>query len=241
MTDLPHVAINRTADVIGGPGSSDRVSAHRRLGKVVSIDTADVSCTVRYGQDPGSFVDIPGHRWLSGEEPALNEFAVVLSQDGANTIIGNIATTMESPVASSVPSCRRSRDTVATAGTSGSFTAALGWNILDHDTDGMASGSTVTIQTAGIYRVGMGGAWAINTTGRRIFSVFLGGTEWFRQELPAATATGGITVHNASRTASLSAGAVLDLRIFQTSGGSLDTRIDAYQLPFLEASWQSAP
>lgn len=225
--------LRQAADLVTGQGlGGDTLPpAHWRIGTVESVGTGTVAVTI-------GGVSVPALRFVQGLVPAPGDLVMVLIQGPDHFVLGKMSTDSSPLGGTVVPACRRSRNTVATAGTSGAFTPALGWNILDFDTDGMASGSTITIQTDGVYYVGFGGSWAINTTGRRIFSAYLNNAEWFRQELPAATATGGITVHNASRTAALVAGDVLDLRIFQTSGGSLDTRVDTYQPPFLEAVWQ---
>jgi hypothetical protein len=228
-------SLRLSADLLTGQGLQDDAlpAAHWRMGTVTSVGTGTAAVTI-------GGVSLPAVRFVEGIIPAVGQLVVVLVQGPDHFIVGTRSTT-STPLTGGtvVPACRRSRNTVATAGTSGSFTSALGWNILDFDTDGMSTSFTTTIEinTNGLYRVAFGGAWAINTTGRRIFSVFLNNAEWHRQELPAATATGGITVHNSSRVADLTSSDTLDLRIFQTSGGSLDTRVDTYQLPFLEAVW----
>jgi hypothetical protein len=237
MTELPRVEINRAADVIGSPGASDVIAAHRRIGKVVSIDTAGVTCTVRYGQDPGSFTDIPGHHWLDGAEPAAGEYVYVLSQDGAGTIIGKIATAMASPVSSVVPACHRTRNTAATL-TDGVESGDFGWNLTPVDTDAMAVGSAIEIQTAGIYRVKFACVFSANSTGRRFASIYRSNVLWLREERPAF---GQAAYLHMDRTDAFTAGETISLRAFQSSGGSLTTTTNDYARPFIEAVWQSAP
>jgi hypothetical protein len=73
--------------------SDPQIAAHQRIGQVTAIDTGTITATVAYGAGT-NLVAIAGHHWLTGQQPAVNDYVMVLSQDGDNWIVGVMATTM---------------------------------------------------------------------------------------------------------------------------------------------------
>jgi hypothetical protein len=73
--------------------SDPQIAAHQRIGQVTAIDTGTITATVAYGAGT-NLVAIAGHHWLTGQQPAVNDYVMVLSQDGDNWIVGVMATAM---------------------------------------------------------------------------------------------------------------------------------------------------
>jgi hypothetical protein len=95
---LPPVSA-ATAGVISRLGeemaeiSDPQIAAHQRIGQVTAIDTGTITATVAYGAGT-NLVAIAGHHWLKGQQPTVNDYVMVLSQDGDNWIVGVMATSM---------------------------------------------------------------------------------------------------------------------------------------------------
>lgn len=108
---------------------------------------------------------------------------------------------------------------------SGGF-AAVSWDTGDKVNDSMwTSGTRITFNTAGRYRISGKASFVSNTTGRRAASWFVNGTEMNGGRNEVAPLTGGIPTYILlpSRNYYFNAGDYLELQVFQSSGGALNT------------------
>jgi hypothetical protein len=222
-----------SADLLTGQGlSGDTLPpAHWRIGTVESVGTGTVAVTI-------GGVSVPALRFVQGLVPQAGDLVLVLIQGPDHFILGKMSTDSSPLSGTVVPMCRRTRDTAANIANN-TVSAALGWNILDFDTDGMAVGSSIIIQTAGVYTIGYRMTFDLNGTGRRIAIVQKNAAELIRMELNPVTG-GAQSYCEGQGTYNLAQGDDLTLHGFQTSGGTLGTAVTSYQRPFLEAVWQGA-
>lgn len=114
------------------------------------------------------------------------------------------------------------------------------------DTDSMHSTVTntdrITINTPGKYAIWGNVQWEINTAGRRNIALRLNGdgvNELAVTELGADPITTAVVVQTVSTIYDLAAGDYLQLKVLQTSGGSLDVISRSHYSPVL-AAWRLA-
>lgn len=100
---------------------------------------------------------------------------------------------------------------------------ALNTEVFDNDTmhDNTTSNSRFTCNTDGKYFVEASVAWGANTTGQRFLSIFKNGGQVIRQ-VSAVPDIGGQCQMQVCALLNLSIGDYVEIRINQSSGGSLD-------------------
>lgn len=135
------------------------------------------------------------------------------------------------------------RQTVAQSIPNNTNTAVL-LDAEDIDNDGMHSTITntsrLTAATTGRYAVGGGGTFASNTTGVRLASYAVNGTEVPGTRVIAAPVGSSTQTDMADRAMSvfLNAGDYLEMLLYQNSGGALNTSVSpASEDPLLLARW----
>ena len=96
------------------------------------------------------------------------------------------------------------------------------WNQEDYDTDGMhdnvTNNSRITIKTAGKYSVMAQFEWESNSTGKRIIDIMKNSIAVGKANYLAS----GSSQHTVSFVGDLAVDDILEVRVFQDSGGSLD-------------------
>lgn len=99
--------------------------------------------------------------------------------------------------------------------TLGGWTSTTGWQCTE-------SGGSITVPVSGRYQVTAGGAWLANATGVRRIQITKNGTSFVLATDTRPSIAGTDLGQSASRTVSLAAGESVLMRIYQTSGGTLD-------------------
>jgi len=103
-----------------------------------------------------------------------------------------------------------------------SASTIITWNQEDYDTDGMhdnvTNNSRITIKTAGKYSVMAQFEWASNSSGKRIIDIMKNSVVLGKANYLAS----GNSQHTISFVDALVVGDILEVRVFQDSGGSLD-------------------
>ena len=123
--------------------SDPQLATHTRIGQVTAVDTGTVTATVAYGAG-SNLVAIAGHHWLNGQEPAVNDYVMVASQDGDNWIVGKIATTM---AASGTLGVLVTRDNDSTSFFGASTDTSMVWESEVRDDGGLWSAGSPTLFT----------------------------------------------------------------------------------------------
>jgi len=103
-----------------------------------------------------------------------------------------------------------------------STSTIITWNQEDYDTDGMhdniTNNSRITIKTAGKYSVMGQFEWASSSTGKRIIDIMKNSVALGKANYLAS----GSSQHTISFVGNLAVDDILEVRVFQDSGGSLD-------------------
>lgn len=103
-----------------------------------------------------------------------------------------------------------------------STSTIITWDQEDYDTDGMhdnvTNNSRITIKTPGKYSVMAQFEWASNSTGKRIIDIMKNSVVLGKANYLAS----GNSQHTISFVDALVVGDILEVRVFQDSGGSLD-------------------
>jgi len=103
-----------------------------------------------------------------------------------------------------------------------SISTIVTWNQEDYDTDGMhdnvTNNSRITIKTAGKYSVMAQFEWASNSTGKRIIDIMKNSVALGKANYLAS----GSSQHTISFVGDFAVDDILEIRVFQDSGGSLD-------------------
>ncbi|MET8278288.1 hypothetical protein [Micromonospora sp. NPDC005174] len=138
------------------------------------------------------------------------------------------------------------RQTVAQTLTNNTPTAlTLNVEDLDTDPDGIGGHSTssntsrYTARYPGWYRVGGGVSFVSNSTGVRLASWAVNGTNVAGSDV-LSTAVSGNTTRMAARgdLIYLAEGDYLELRVYQSSGGNLDTRVTNDEMSTVSITWE---
>lgn len=134
------------------------------------------------------------------------------------------------------------RQTVAQALTNNAHTL-ITFDTEDVDNDNMHSPTTnptrMTAQTAGRFTISAAVSFATNTSGRRLTSWFVNGTELSSAQLEFGIAVSGNATQICSRTREifLNVGDYLEADAFQNSGGSLNTVVSTANQPNASVHW----
>jgi hypothetical protein len=167
--------------------------------------------------------------YLAGYTPRVADVVWCL-QNGPDLLVIN-----GQSGATRVPTAKVTRSTNQTI--SNSTNTLISFSAEAWDTDDLwtvGSPTRLTIQTGGYYALTAGTLWASDPTGRRLTEILLNGsTVLTRSEDPPHSGTSG-NAQIVATIASLSAGDYVELRVFQSSGGSLD--IVATLAPHLEVT-----
>jgi hypothetical protein len=112
----------------------------------------------------------------------------------------------------------------------------------DFDTDGMwtSANNYIEIQTAGVYLVQYGGAWAINGTNDRLVAVSLNDTVAGNTSIHTANVDAIVVSDTSVQGSFLRSFAVSDklrVQIYQNSGGALAYGTSTNGLPYFSAIW----
>jgi hypothetical protein len=211
--------------------SDPAVAAHIRIGQVTAVDTVTLTATVAYGAGEG-LTAIGGHHWLRGAQPVVNNYVMIVSQDGDNWIAGVIATSTDHP-----PSVRVRRTTAGT-GIPHNAETSVTWESTVYDYGDMwTSGANVVIPVEGIYALAGGVLMdSLNTTGRRVLTLYKNASPVVRSE--PYPAPGSATLAWATSVATeidCAAGDVITLKVYQSSGSTLP--YNTFLLPWMTASW----
>lgn len=109
------------------------------------------------------------------------------------------------------------------------WTTSVGWQCTE-------TGGTVTVPVTGRYQVTAGGAWAANASGIRRVQITKNGTSFILATDGRPSVSTTDLGQSASRTVSLTAGETVLMRIYQTSGGTLEFGTTAGR-PFFEVQY----
>lgn len=236
---MPANPVDRLAATLTGEGTSPTAPARVRTGVVAAIDPTDVSASVTYGSGANA-VTIAGHRWLLGHQPDIGDIVRVHVQQGIFWILGSIAAAMTASAAGT-PAVRAERTSVGSAVANNSE-VAVPFHAAAYNYGTMWAVGTptdVVPAVAGVYDVKAGVSFDANATGRRIATIYVNGTPKARFEPHGAPGSATVAwAGNVSTELLLAAGDVVQVRVYQNSGGGL--LYNSFIHPWLAVSYKRA-
>lgn len=178
----------------------------------------------------GSIVAVTGTAAASPVAPSAPANSVILAQiavAAAVTSITNANITDLRPFATQPPACRVYHNTTQSLTTA--VETPLAFNTERYDTDNMhdtvTANGRITINTAGLYVVGLSVGYAANATGVRYTSIrTAAGTGYYFQDVRAAAPALGTNVCIGG-VIKLAVGDILTAYAYQTSGGNLNVQL----------------
>jgi len=152
--------------------------------------------------------------------PSVLDVRARCNTSEANVMIVENATLSCIQIINTDVSCKVTKSADQTI--SNSTSTIITWDQEDYDTDGMhdnvTNNSRITIQTPGKYSVMAQFEWTSNSSGKRIIDIFKNGSAVGKANYLAS----GNSQHTISFVGALVEDDILEVRVFQDSGGSLD-------------------
>lgn len=166
--------------------------------------------------------------WVSGQVVTAAQLNSNL-RDAVNFLINLPVVELQQTVAQSIPNS--------------AFTA-ITWNSEQVNNDGMHSTSTnpsrITAVTTGRYLIASTVAYSSNTTGRRLTGYFINGSQLAGGQYEIGTLIGGgndTPITARTRQIFLNVNDYVEVQTLQTSGGALNTGVDANNQSDVTCRW----